>query len=187
MDKKNIIMVILSILMVGLGIYIFIDYKEIEKEDSLVTLTSKYYNTLSYVEFDKYSLDKLIDEYSKYPDDDERWTTFNNVWQEYKIKSASIINNALTSKESFIVCVYNENDNNGKILEFIDRYINENNIYIFKLEEGIYKSTALKNYVDIYPTVIIIKDGNIYSYIDDNLIYENYDNLKKWIDNYIKR
>lgn len=193
MDKKNIIIILLCILTLVFGVVFLIDYKNIDKEDNPpVTLTNKYYNTLTYLEFDKYSLDNLIKEYSAYSDDDDRWAVFDKVWQEYKLKCASTINKALTSKESFILFYYEESEEKNFLEEFVDRYKTENNIYIFKVDENIYKETSLNNYVTSPPSVIIIKEGKIYSFTDindekDKILYESYEEFKNWLDGYINK
>lgn len=192
MDKKNILIILLCILTFGFSILFFMNKKLVEKEDiPPVTLTSKYYNTLTNIDFDKYSLDSLIEEYSSYSLDDDRWTLFDKVWQDYIYKSASMINKALTSKESFVLFYYVDDEQKSNMMEFVDRYKKENNIYIYKVDDSVYKETSLYNYVKTYPSVIIIKDGNIYSYTDinnenDNKLYESYDEFKNWLDSYIR-
>lgn len=195
MDKKNILIVILCVLTVGIS-FLFYKTYNLPKEEvkTTVNLTNKYYNTKSNSEYDNYSLDSLIEKYSKYKADDDKWALFNSEWHEYILKSAGIINNALTSSESFIIYTYKESDEVEEIDEitkYIDEYMNENNIYIYKVNEEIYNELTLKQYVKEIPSIIIIQDGGIYTYTNcydenNNKIFNNYNELKNWLDKYIE-
>ena len=192
MDKKNIIIVILCILTVGIA---FVGYKvyTLPKEEikTTINLTGKYLNTKVNNEYDSYSLDSLVEKYSKYDSNDDKWALFNSEWHEYILKSAGIINNALTSTESFIIYTYHESDEKDEMTKYIEKFMSDNNMYIYKVNEEIYNELSLKQYVDVIPSIIIISNGSIYSYTNcydenNNLIFKNYDELKNWLSKYIE-
>ena len=195
MDKKSILIVLLCIVTAGVS-YLFYKTYNMPKEEvkTTISLTGKYYNTKVNTEYDNYSLDSLVEKYSSYASDDDKWALFNSEWHEYNLRSAGIINHALTSSESFIIYTYKESDEVDEIDEmtkYIDEYINENNIYIYKVSEEIYNELTLKQYVKEIPSIIIIQDGGIYTYTNcydenDNKIFNNYNELKDWLNKYIE-
>lgn len=195
MDKKNILIILLCIVTVGVS-YLFYKTYNMPKEEikTTISLTDKYYNTKSNSEYDNFSLDSLLEKYSKYSDTDDNWALFNSEWHEYNLRSAGVINNALTGSESFIIYTYRESDEVDEIDEmtkYIDEYINENNIYIYKVNEEIYNELTLKQYVKEIPSIIIIQNGIIYTYKNcydenNNKSFNSYDELKEWLNKYIE-
>ena len=95
-------------------------------------------------------------------------------------------------KRSFIVLV----DQNGcntadKMRDFASRYSEKNSIGIYRIMFEKMKNTSLSDSVKYYPSVVVIDDGEVSTYLkadsdDDAEIYNNYDSFEAWMNKNIE-
>lgn len=65
--------------------------------------------------------------------------------------------------------------------------LSNNKIYKYEINMPIFRKTKLYDVVKYAPTVIVVKDGDVYAYIDANKdLIENSEDLEKWLKTYIK-
>ncbi len=89
------------------------------------------------------------------------------------------LENLLKNKESFVIFTYNNYCSLPISCESVFKsFMEENNISFIYITYEEFKNTSLHDTVSFAPSVIIIKNGNIVSYLDA----ENNDDLEKYQD-----
>ena len=97
----------------------------------------------------------------------------------------------INNKESFILFTYNNYCTLPISCETIIReFMEERKIRMISITFEDYKKTSLYNEVKYAPTVLIIKDGKIISYLDANKDedlgkYQDVEELTSWIEKYV--
>ena len=154
-----------------------------------VGLDSEYYNKIKDQVFD----DELnLRNVENYDTDFERDNFFNST----VIKKANIINDLIDKKKSFVVLVqpYEEacrtiagDEDFFYMPNSFKNILSNNKIYKYEINMPIFRKTKLYDVVKYAPTVIVVKDGDVYAYIDANKdLIENSEDLEKWLKTYIK-
>ena len=154
-----------------------------------VGLDSEYYNKIKDQVFD----DELnLRNVENYDTDFERDNFFNST----VIKKANIINDLIDKKKSFVVLVqpYEEacrtiagDEDFFYMPNSLKNILSNNKIYKYEINMPIFRKTKLYDVVKYAPTVIVVKDGDVYAYIDANKdLIENSEDLEKWLKTYIK-
>lgn len=118
------------------------------------------------------------------------------VFDDIVLKKANIINNLIDEKKSFVVLVqpYEEachtiagDENFFYMPNSLNSIFSKNNLYKYEINMPIFRKTKLYDIVKYAPTVIVVKDGEIYAYIDANKdLIENDNELENWLKTYIK-
>lgn len=153
-----------------------------------VSLDSEYYDKLSDEVFD---IELNLRDADNYTNDLERDNYFNDT----VIKKADIINNLIDDKKSFVVLVqpYEEacqtvagDENFFYMPNSFNKIFSENGLYKYEINMPIFRKTKLYDVVKYAPTVIVVKSGEIYAYIDANKdLIENNEQLENWLKTYI--
>ena len=154
-----------------------------------ITLSKEYYNKLNDQVFDN---DLNLRNAEMYDNDLERDNYFNDTVQ----RKADIINNLIEEKKSFVVLVqpYEEacrtvagDENFFYMPNSLKNIFFNNKIYKYEINMPIFRKTKLYDVVKYAPTVIVVKEGEIYAYIDANKdLIENEQQLESWLKTYIK-
>lgn len=117
--------------------------------------------------------------------------------EEYRDKiiqeKADIINGLLENKASFVVAVYNTDaacttyGGDFDIANVAKLNLNKKSIYSYEINLPIFKKTKLYEIVRYASTVIVIKNGEIDSYIDANKdLLETEEQVENWLTNRIE-
>lgn len=101
------------------------------------------------------------------------------------------LTNMLKSNDSFILFTYNPYCNFKVSCEnVVENFSKNNNITIFKIPFEEFKSTKLYNTIKYAPSIILINNGKIETYLDpnkdeDSIKYQEEKALKDYIEMYI--
>ena len=118
----------------------------------------------------------------------------DNLLNELVDKKADYINNLMDEKNSFIVrvnpteeiCSTYISSENFVLIISSRSYLSQQNIYSYEINLPIFRKTKLYDVVKFAPTIIVIKDGEIYAYIDANKdLIESDEELENWIKTYV--
>lgn len=101
------------------------------------------------------------------------------------------VNSIIKDKKSFILFTYNNFCNLQIPCDSIfEKFAKQNKIGIYSIPFDDFKNTTLYNMVKYAPTVIIVNNGKIVTYLDANKDedidkYQDIDEFTNWIKNYI--
>ena len=117
-----------------------------------------------------------------------------NIFNDLVSKKVNIINDLMDSKKSFVIRVIPTEEACVTIpdIEFVltnsaRRFFYNNNIYSYEINLPIFRGTYLYNTIKYPPAVIVVKDGEVYAYIDANKdLIESDEKLENWIKTYVK-
>ena len=169
-------------------------------EKKAIRLTEKYYSSEGTKEYDEISLAKVYDEI------EGTGKTLEQYNEEKAVEKAKVINEAIARKESFIVSVHsyeeacrtygadgNFNLDEGASSKYFDydrerdEWADEGVVYAYEANWLIFKKTKLYGVVKYAPTVVVVKNGEVYAYIDNNKDnIKSDDELEGWIKRYVE-
>lgn len=77
-----------------------------------------------------------------------------------------------------------------RMRDYVKKYAQEKGIEVYKIMFAEMKETSLHDKVKYYPSVAMIKKGKVLTWLradsdDDAIYYNDYDEFKKWMDNYL--
>ncbi len=128
----------------------------------------------------------MMNKYEKFYIEDKYYTNGEFI----KIDSKKL-NELIDSKESFILYTYNDYCS-LKIPcdDIFEKVSKENNISIYSIRYEEFEKTEYIKKVKFAPSVLIIKDSKIISYLDANKKedlekYQDTSEFKKWLESYI--
>lgn len=157
-----------------------------------ISLSEEYYNKIGDQVFD---IDLDLNQTRGFDlDIPEEKIKADNLFNELVDKKVNIINNLMIDKKSFIVRVQATDGPcmtvagpNFILLNSIKQILFKNNIYSYEINLPILKKSNLYDVVKYAPTVIIVKEGDVYAYIDANKdLIESDEQLLDWINTYVK-
>lgn len=111
--------------------------------------------------------------------------------EEFDQKKANIINQLLENKASFVILVEKSckcrNSIGYNVANTASVVLTEYGIYSYKIDKDVLEKTKLYETVKYTPTVIVIKEGEIIAFIDENIeLFENDQQLQKWLKTYVE-
>ena len=157
-----------------------------------ISLSEEYYNKIGDQVFD---IDLDLNQTRGFDlDIPEEKIKADNLFNEIVDKKVNIIYNLMIDKKSFIVRVQATDGPcmtvagpNFILLNSIKQILFKNNIYSYEINLPILKKSNLYDVVKYAPTVIIVKEGDVYAYIDANKdLIESDEQLLDWINTYVK-
>ncbi|MBR3164034.1 hypothetical protein IKF15_01905 [Candidatus Saccharibacteria bacterium] len=164
-----------------------------------IRLTEKYYNYASIEHYDNIRMAKTDDEV-----EDGTGLSLEKYNEARATEKAKIINEAIAKKESFIVAAHSYDgacggaDSAEFTLEshightYFSNYNVDSDSYtggVFAYEANLptFKKTKLYETVKYAPTLIVVKDGEVYAFIDNNKDNIRSDEeLNAWIKTYVE-
>lgn len=98
----------------------------------------------------------------------------------------------IRDKKSFAVLI----DQNGcttadRLKGFLNDYMTENGVKIYKMMFENMKETSLHDFVKYYPSLAVVRDGVVVGYLkadsdEDASAYNNYDDFLNWTRRYLR-
>ena len=177
---------------------------------------TKFYLDDEYYEKNDEKFDKLYDEFTNFytnffkdngvevdlgealdvTADDEDNVADEKYDEAYKAKEQELVdyvNNLLKNKKSFVISAYSDfgcGDPTDSVAYRSKDYAKENNVYFYLVPSTIIMESDLARYINYFPNVIIVKDGDVYTYLDgssddDAKIFDSKKALVNWINKYI--
>lgn len=155
-----------------------------------IKLSDEYYGKTSDEVFDEELDLRKADDFDKSTPEGlmESEEYFNNT----VLKKANIINDLMVQHKSFVVLVqpYEEACRTyvgpGFVLINSARSFISDQLYYYEINLPIFRETKLYDVVKFAPTIIVVKDGEIYAYIDANKdIIGSDEELDSWIKTYV--
>ena len=79
-----------------------------------------------------------------------------------------------------------------RLRDYMEKYMEQNEIAVYKIMFEKMKDTALHDYVKYYPSVAIIEKGKVKTYLradsdDDANVYNNYEDFERWMSERINK
>ena len=167
-----------------------IDFSKLTKIDNRVELSSEFYNVDNFnvpkntLMHDFYVTDTREGYYPGMPTDSPDTPEQYEIDVENAIKyKGGLINKLMEQKKSFVVQVHagdtciNYASESNSFDRYTQDYFYEKNVFIFNMGLSPLKASNLYKTVKYNPAVIIVKNGEIYKYVDANM--DEYTELSK--------
>ena len=217
--NKNILkgtIIVLFIMIIGLGLCSILIKNKDKKENIIsnsnnnikeekVELSSEFYNydydafSSVYEGTTMWNYDNINIMEAVWPGYDPEYRTIEQFEKDQKRAvelKADFINKLMKEKKSFLVVVESESVCTVHAPDSTDLVVNatefgrEHNIYRFYMGTDVFFKTDLHKTVKYVPTVIIVKDGEVYKYTDPNSdefidFNKSYEKVKEWLEKYI--
>lgn len=186
----------------------FTDLKKIEANRHNTGNITKFYLEDEYYEGNDETFDNLMNKYNNLYDsyfkdvnwdkiDEKELERINNEYdKEYNKLVNSIvdyIHNLIDEKKTFVLGIFNDSgcgNPDTSVSHQAIKYAKKNNVYFYETSSSILDKLDIYYEVQLFPNVIIIKDGKVYTFLDyvseeDEKIFDSEDELIKWINKYI--
>lgn len=117
---------------------------------------------------------------------------FYNSSEGYTILDKDEYNEKIKNKESFILFVFSPGCiTSSNLSNLMSEFSTNNKISYYSINFEDIEETNIKDYLEYYPSVILIKNGKMVDFLEsdkdqDLMYYESVDELTKWIFSYVK-
>lgn len=161
---------------------------------SKITLEDEYYGSKDQKFEDLLKkLNNAFDDYSKaHPD--YKYEEYEEYEKGLVKDVADYLNKLMQDKKSFIITIwsfYGCGDDDDTLRTKAIKFFDDNNIYYYDIGNNVLDKTDLAIYDISSPNVIMVKDGKVYTYYDnesdeDLKIVESQKSVNEWLKKYIE-